>query len=303
MKKKYILLNEETLGPFRNQGGFDLLGTGRDKIKTKEQFESCLKHANELELTGLVVIGGDDSNTNACYLAEYFKANNCPCNVVGIPKTIDGDLKGNGVGISFGHHTASRTFSELVGNLLTDNQSTKKYYSFVRLMGRDASHITLEVALLSKPNVAFISEEVGAKKVSIVTLVNVLCDVIKKRTEKGVNYGLFLIPEGIVEFIPEMNVLIDEINTILALKDEKKNIWDLIEEVSKELSENSKNLLEFLPDEIKEQLFAERDSHGNVQVSKIETERLFLKLVRQQLENDKSFKGSFQGLTHFFGYV
>jgi diphosphate-dependent phosphofructokinase len=212
-------------------------------------------------------------------------------------------FKGNGVGISFGHHTASRTFSELVGNLLTDNQSTKKYYSFVRLMGRDASHITLEVALLSKPNVAFISEEVGAKKVSIVTLVNVLCDVIIKRAEKGVNYGLFLIPEGIVEFIPEMNILIDEINTILPLKDDKKNIWDLIEEVSKELSENSKNLLEFLPDDIKEQLFAERDSHGNVQVSKIETERLFLKLVKQQLANDKSFKGSFQGLTHFFGYV
>eukprot|EP01080_Neovahlkampfia_damariscottae_P008016 gene8016-12481_t len=306
MKKNYVKLTEEIIHPYRNQGGFDLLGTGRDKIKTPEQFESCLKHANELELTGLIIIGGDDSNTNACVLSEYFKQNKCNCNVVGIPKTIDGDLKGNGIGISFGHHTAARTYSELVGSLLTDNQSTKKYYSFVRLMGRDASHITLEVALLAHPNISFISEEVGKKNVSLTTLVNVLSDVIIKRAEKGLNYGLFLIPEGIVGFIPEMNTLIDEINTILAEKKfenySKKDIDLLIEEVSKELSENSKKLLNFLPEEIREQLFAERDSHGNVQVSKIETERLFSKLVGITLENDPNYKGKFQALTHFFGY-
>ena len=202
MKKNYVKLTKEIIQPYRNQGGFDLLGTGRDKIKTPEQFESCLKNANELNLTGLIIIGGDDSNTNACVLSEYFKENKCQCNVVGIPKTIDGDLKGNGIGISFGHHSAARTYAELVGSLLTDNQSTKKYYSFVRLMGRDASHITLEVALLSHPNVSFISEEVGKKNVSLITLVNVLSDVIIKRSEKGINYGLFLIPEGIVGFIP-----------------------------------------------------------------------------------------------------
>lgn len=279
---------------YKNQGGFDLLGTGRDKIKLECDYDGCVKSCKDLELTGIVIVGGDDSNTNAAQLAECLKQRNLNINVIGVPKTIDGDLKGNGLEISFGHDTCGKIFSELVGNIATDNQSTKKYYSFIRLMGRDASHITLEVALRTQPNIAFISEEVGAKKKGLKECVSEITDMIKERAKNGKNYGVVLIPEGIVGFIPEFSELINELNIILA----KEKIIDH-SKISELLKENSRNLFEFLPTEIREELLQERDSHGNVQVSKVETERLFGKLTEKELKKEKN---PFAVNLHFFGY-
>jgi len=289
MKNKYILITEKLLDSVKNQGGFALLGTGRDKIKTKENYSDCLKTALEHRLTGLVIIGGDDSNTNSVQLAEYFIDNHCPCDVIGTPKTIDGDLRGNGLEVSFGHDTCCKVYAELVGNLMSDNSSTKKYYSFVRLMGRDASHITLEVALMTHPNWCFISEEVGAKKQGIKELTNQLLDVVLKRAEKGKNYGVFLIPEGVVGFIPEMQILISELNN-------KK---------PDQLTGQAKETYEFLPEEIQEEMTLKRDDHGNIQLSHIEIERLFSELVAQELKKMKAvgkYNMEFQALKHFYGY-
>lgn len=294
IKGKSFLITEEILSSYKNQGGFDLLGTGRDKIKSDSDYEGCVKSCKDLQLTGLVIVGGDDSNTNAAQLAEYLKEKNVPVNVVGVPKTIDGDLKGNGIEISFGHDTCGKIFSELVGNISTDNESTKKYYSFVRLMGRDASHITLEVALRTQPNIAFISEEVGAAKKGLKEIISEITDMVKERAKKGKNYGVVLIPEGIVGFIPEFSELINELNIILA----KESTTDH-SKISSLLKENSKNLFEFLPNEIKDELLQERDSHGNVQLSKVETERLFGKLAEHELKKEKI---SFAVNLHFFGY-
>jgi len=277
---------KENLENHRNQGGFDLLGTGRDKIKTNENFEDCLKTINSLQLTGVVIIGGDDSNTNAVQLAEFLLTKQSTCCIIGIPKTIDGDLKGNGIEVSFGHHTATRVYAELVGNLMTDNLSTKKYYSFVRLMGRDASHITLEVALKTHPNYCFISEEIGNKKQSIQELTQALVNIILKRAELGKNYGIFLIPEGVPGFIPELNDLILDLNT----------------KSPNQLEGKSKEVYNFLPHEIQEELLAKRDDHGNVQLSLIETERLFAELVTKELKKVKEYKMDFASLKHFYGY-
>lgn len=284
-----ISITESLIVPFKNQGGFDLLGTSRDNI-FPENYSECLKTVNELKLTGLVNIGGDDSNTNTIELAEYFISNNCHCHVIGVPKTIDGDLRGNGLEISFGHDSCCKLYGELIGNLMADNLSTKKYYSFVRLMGRDASHITLELALMTHPNWCFIAEEIGEKQKGIKELTKQLADVILSRAKQGKNYGVFLLPEGMVNFMPEMQNLLSELNS-------KK---------PEELSRNSKEIFDYLPLEIQTELSLTRiDDHGDVQLSKIEIERLLSESVTkelQSLQTSGAYKMEFHALKHFYGY-
>ncbi|CAL9106200.1 unnamed protein product [Musa acuminata var. zebrina] len=300
MKCKYVELTPDFIYPYRNQGGFDMICSGRDKIETPEQFKQAEETAMKLDLDGLVVIGGDDSNTNACLLAEYFRQKNMKTRVIGCPKTIDGDLKCKEVPASFGFDTACKIYSEMIGNVMTDARSTGKYYHFVRLMGRAASHITLECALQTHPNIAFIGEEVAAKKQTLKNVTDYITDVICKRAELGYNYGVILIPEGLIDFIPEVQQLIAELNEILAhdVVDED-GLW------KKKLQHQSQHLFEFLPQAIKEQLLLERDPHGNVQVSKIETEKMLISMVETELEKRKlegKYAGHFKGQSHFFGY-
>ncbi|XP_020259124.1 pyrophosphate--fructose 6-phosphate 1-phosphotransferase subunit beta-like [Asparagus officinalis] len=317
MKCKYVELTPEFIYPYRNQGGFDMICSGRDKIETPEQFKQAEDTAKKLDLDGLVVIGGDDSNTNACLLAENFTQKNIKTRVIGCPKTIDGDLKSKEVPTSFGFDTATRLklyigcilasfppvlqiYSEMIGNVMTDARSTGKYYHFVRLMGRAASHITLECALQTHPNITIIGEEVAAKKQTLKTVTDYITDVICKRAELGYNYGVILIPEGLIDFIPEVQQLIAELNEILA--------HDVVDEGGlwkKKLREQSQLLFEFLPQAIQEQLMLERDPHGNVQVAKIETEKMLISMVETELEKRKlagTYKGHFKGQSHFFGY-
>ncbi|KAG8072319.1 hypothetical protein GUJ93_ZPchr0006g43579 [Zizania palustris] len=300
MKCKYVELNSDFVYPYRNQGGFDMICSGRDKIETPEQFKQAEDTANKLDLDGLVVIGGDDSNTNACLIAEYFRGKNLKTRVIGCPKTIDGDLKCKEVPTSFGFDTACKIYSEMIGNVMTDARSSGKYYHFVRLMGRAASHITLECALQTHPNIALIGEEVAAKKETLKNVTDYITDIICKRTEHGYNYGVILIPEGLIDFIPEVQKLIAELNEILA--------HDVVDEAGvwkSKLESESKKLFEFLPPAIQEQLLLERDPHGNVQVAKIETERMLISMVETELEKRKAegkYKGQFIGQSHFFGY-
>ncbi|KAG8482056.1 hypothetical protein CXB51_027058 [Gossypium anomalum] len=300
MKCKYIELNADYIYPYRNQGGFDMICSGRDKIETPEQFKQAEETAVKLDLDGLVVIGGDDSNTNACLLAENFRGKNLKTRVIGCPKTIDGDLKCKEVPTSFGFDTACKIYAEMIGNVMIDARSTGKYYHFVRLMGRAASHITLECALQTHPNITIIGEEVAAKKQTLKNVTDYMVDVICKRAELGYNYGVILIPEGLIDFIPEVQQLIAELNEILAhdVVDED-GIW------KKKLTNQSLKLFEFLPQAIQEQLMLERDPHGNVQVAKIETEKMLIQMVETELEKRKqegSYKGHFKGQSHFFGY-
>ncbi|KAE8723090.1 Pyrophosphate--fructose 6-phosphate 1-phosphotransferase subunit beta [Hibiscus syriacus] len=300
MKCKYIELTSDYIYPYRNQGGFDMICSGRDKIETPDQFKQAEETAAKLDLDGLVVIGGDDSNTNACLLAENFRGKNLKTRVMGCPKTIDGDLKCKEVPTSFGFDTACKIYAEMIGNVMIDARSTGKYYHFVRLMGRAASHITLECALQTHPNVTIIGEEVAAKKETLKNVTDYIVDVICKRAELGYNYGVILIPEGLIDFIPEVQQLIAELNEILAhdIVDEN-GIW------KKKLTEQSLKLFEFLPPAIQEQLMLERDPHGNVQVAKIETEKMLIQMVETELEKRKqegSYKGHFKGQSHFFGY-
>ncbi len=303
-----IEITEELLSKYRNQGGFDIIGSGRTKIETPEQFQAALNAAQELQLDGLVVIGGDDSNTNAGLLAEFFLSKGSKISVVGVPKTIDGDLKSKDIEISFGFDTASKIYSETIGNLLRDNLSAKKYYYFVKLMGRSASHITLECALRTHPNVAFIAEEVAATKKTLQDLVVELSDLICKRADAGKNYGAILIPEGIVEFIPEFKQLIEELNSILSHDQQMDKLAKKAEKIafiSSKLSRQALNCLHSIPEEIQIQLLMDRDPHGNVQVSQIETEKLFLEMVKIELNKRKqsgAYKGKFAGMTHFCGY-
>ncbi|KAK9924486.1 hypothetical protein M0R45_032852 [Rubus argutus] len=300
MKGKYVELSSEYVYPYRNQGGFDMIASGRDKIETPEQFKQAEETANKLDLDGLVVIGGDDSNTNACLLAENFRGKNMKTRVIGCPKTIDGDLKSKEVPTSFGFDTACRLYSEMIGNLMTDARSTGKYYHFVRLMGRAASHITLECALETRPNITIIGEEVAAKKQTLKNVTDYITDIICKRSEKGYNYGIILIPEGLIDFIPEVQQLIAELNEILA-----HGAVDEAGEWKKKLQPQSHELFEFLPRAIQEQLLLERDPHGNVQVAKIETEKMLLQMVDTELtkwKQEGKYKREFSGQCHFFGY-
>ncbi|KAL4628269.1 hypothetical protein ACB092_05G225000 [Castanea dentata] len=300
MKCKYVELNADYIYPYRNQGGFDMICSGRDKIETPEQFKQAEETALKLDLDGLVVIGGDDSNTNACLLAENFRSKNMKTRVIGCPKTIDGDLKCKEVPTSFGFDTACKIYAEMIGNVMVDARSTGKYYHFVRLMGRAASHITLECALQTHPNISIIGEEVAAKKLTLKNVTDYIVDVISKRSGLGYNYGVILIPEGLIDFIPEVQHLISELNEILAndVVDEG-GLW------KKKLANQSLQLFEFLPEAIQEQLLLERDPHGNVQVAKIETEKMLIQMVETELEKRKqegTYKGEFKGQSHFFGY-
>ncbi|XP_028755287.1 pyrophosphate--fructose 6-phosphate 1-phosphotransferase subunit beta [Neltuma alba] len=300
MKCKYVELNSDYIYPYRNQGGFDMICSGRDKIETPEQFKQAEETARKLDLDGLVVIGGDDSNTNACLLAENFRSKNMKTRVIGCPKTIDGDLKCKEVPTSFGFDTACKIYAEMIGNVMIDARSTGKYYHFVRLMGRAASHITLECALQTHPNITIIGEEVAAKKLTLKNVTDYIVDVICKRAKVNYNYGVILIPEGLIDFIPEVQHLIAELNEILA--------HDIVDEGGlwkKKLTDQSLKLFEFLPQAIQEQLMLERDPHGNVQVAKIETEKMLIQMVETELEKRKqegTYKGEFKGQSHFFGY-
>lgn len=263
-----------------------------------------MKYCESLKLDGLVVIGGDDSNTNAALLAEYFVKNGSSVRVVGCPKTIDGDLKNEFVEVSFGFDTACKTYSECIGSVMVDTLSSQKYYHFIRLMGRSASHIALECALLTRPTYTFIGEEVHANGSTLKQLVEELVGIIVERSKAGKNYGVILVPEGLIEFIREMNVLIQEINTVMAKTeiDKKLDGEDLFKLVHSRLTGNSQQLLSFLPKNISEQLLLDRDPHGNVQVAKIETEKLIIDLVIEQLRSNPDYKGEFSPQSNYFGY-
>ncbi|NGX52388.1 MAG: hypothetical protein KR126chlam5_00685, partial [Candidatus Anoxychlamydiales bacterium] len=302
---KYIELTKESVDSYRNLGGFDLIGSGRTKIETDEQLEKSLICAKDLQLDGIVIIGGDDSNTNAAILAEYFKKKNISTSVVGVPKTIDGDLKSFEVEISFGFDTACKVYSELIGNIAKDAISAKKYYHFIRLMGRSASHIALECALKTHPNVVLIGEEILKKKKTLKVITNKIADVIEKRALSNKNYGIVLVPEGLIEFIPEFKSLISELNKLLATGEQAEkelaNQKDKMEYIKTILSKESKLCFEMLPKQIQQQLLLDRDPHGNVKVSQIETEKLLIETIKKELKN-RAFEGAFNALSHFFGY-
>ncbi|WP_294560989.1 diphosphate--fructose-6-phosphate 1-phosphotransferase [uncultured Traorella sp.] len=306
----YLIFDDEYINEYRNTGGFDIIGSGRTKLETNEQFaivaEVCKKHG----ITAIVIIGGDDSNTNAAVLAEYFAAHDTGVQVIGCPKTIDGDLKNDDIECSFGFDTATKTYSEIIGNIERDANSAKKYWHFVKVMGRSASHVALECALETQPNICLISEEVAEKKMSLSQIADYIADSVEKRAAKGMNFGVAIIPEGVVEFVPEFSVLIQEINELLAgSKAEAFNAlpaWaDKYAFIEKGLTKESMEVFAILPESIQQQLFLERDPHGNVQVSLIESEKLFSALVKDKLEERRkagTYKGKFSALHHFLGY-
>jgi len=290
---KYREITQELLAAYRNLGGFDLIGSGRTKIETPEQFKAAEATVRALRLDGLVIIGGDDSNTNAALLAEYFLVQNCPTAVVGVPKTIDGDLTNSDIEISFGFDSAVKTYSEIIGNIARDALSAKKYYYFIKLMGRSASHIALECAMQTQPNMTLIGEEIALKKDTLTQIVEGISDMICTRSKNGKDYGVILIPEGIIEFIPEINQLIQELNDLLAQG---------VKDVKNKLTQASEHCFSMLSPEFQSQLLFDRDPHGNVQVSKIETERLLIDLVKKALANRNDYKGKFSAQPIFCGY-
>ncbi len=306
----YIEFDDAYIDQFRNTGGFDIIGSGRTKLETEEQFAVAAEVAKKHGLTAIVIIGGDDSNTNAAVLAEYFAAHQTGVQVIGCPKTIDGDLKNEDIECSFGFDTATKTYSELIGNIERDANSAKKYWHFVKVMGRSASHVALECALETQPNVCLISEEVAAKKMSLSQIADYIADSVNKRADNGMNFGVAIIPEGVVEFVPEFSVLIAEINELLAgSKADEFNALPSWKEkyafIENGLTKESMAVFAILPETIQQQLFLERDPHGNVQVSLIESEKLFSALVKAKLEERKkagTYKGKFSPLHHFFGY-
>jgi pyrophosphate--fructose-6-phosphate 1-phosphotransferase len=299
---KHKELDATMLANFRNTGGFDLIGSGRTKIETEEQLKHSLQVVKTAGLDGLVVIGGDDSNTNAAVLAEYFLKQGCQTQVIGVPKTIDGDLQNEWLEISFGFDTACKTYSEMISNLARDALSAKKYTHFIKLMGRSASHIALECALQTHPNLTLIAEEVVDKKQTIKEITADITEVVMQRSEAGKNYGLILIPEGLIELIPEMNALIGELNTFLAKPDIAALApKDILEKVKTTLKGEIGKTFAFLPESIQKQLLLDRDPHGNVQVAHINTEELFIETVTKELKS-RGFKGKFSPLQHSFGY-
>ncbi len=306
----YIIFDDEYIDQFRNTGGFDIIGSGRTKLETEEQFAVAAKVCKEHGITAIVIIGGDDSNTNAAVLAEYMAAHNTGVQVIGCPKTIDGDLKNEDIEASFGFDTATKTYSELIGNIERDCNSAKKYWHFIKVMGRSASHVALECALETQPNICLISEEVAQKKQSLSQIADQIADSVEKRASLGMNFGVVIIPEGVVEFVPEFSALIAEINEMLAgSKAEAFNAladWDAkYAFIEKGLTKESMAVFAILPQTIQQQLFLDRDPHGNVQVSLIESEKLFSALVGAKLEERRAagtYTGKYSALHHFFGY-
>lgn len=306
---KYIELTASIVEEYRNTGGFDIIGSGRTKLEEQAQFDKGLDHCKKLGINAIVIIGGDDSNTNACVLAEYYQSINAGVQVIGCPKTIDGDLKNEMIETSFGFDTACKLYSELIGNISRDALSAKKYWHFIKLMGRSASHITLECALQTHPNYAIISEEVQEKKLTLDQIVEDIARVIKTRSDNNEHFGVCLIPEGLIEFIPEMKKLISEINDLIAHKAATFNVLVTDDEkfqfINSHISAESTKAFNSLPKAIQTQLLMDRDPHGNVQVSRIETEELLIEMVQEKLKEWKTegkFKGSFTALPNFFGY-
>ncbi|MBR1387492.1 MAG: diphosphate--fructose-6-phosphate 1-phosphotransferase [Alloprevotella sp.] len=305
----YKELTTELIDEYRNTGGFDMIGSGRTKLETVEQFDAGYEICKKLGIKALVIIGGDDSNTNACMLAEYYAQKQAGIAVIGCPKTIDGDLKNSQIETSFGFDTACKTYSELIGNIQRDANSARKYWHFIKLMGRSASHIALECALQTRPNVAIVSEEVEAKQLTLDHIVDSIVDVVANRANDGNNFGTVLIPEGLIEFVPSIKSLISELNDLLST-DEARAISTLsadeqLDWTLQHVSEANKQTLESLPRAVAKQLALERDPHGNVQVSLIETEKLLSEMVAGKLAKLKaagSYKGKFSPLHHFFGY-
>ena len=324
----YMELTQEIIDEYRNTGGFDMIGSGRTKLETEEQFNKGLEILEKLEISALVIIGGDDSNTNACILAEYYQSIAAGVQVIGCPKTIDGDLKNEHIETSFGFDTACKVYSELIGNIQRDCNSARKYWHFIKLMGRSASHIALECALQTSPNICIISEEVEAKNKTLDDIVNEMANIVATRAENKNYFGTALIPEGLIEFIPEMKRLIAELNDYLAVEENKRD-FNMIkksekrEYIKNKLTEDNKKLYASLPENVALQLVLDRDSHGNVQVSLIETEKLLAEMVGRRLEewvlsgkrlpewlktvNDKGepvreYNGKFATQVHFFGY-
>ena len=306
----FIVFDDAYINQYRNTGGFDIIGSGRTKLETQEQFAVVVENCKTHGVNALVIIGGDDSNTNAAVLAEYCAAHNTGIQVIGCPKTIDGDLKNEDIECSFGFDTATKTYSEIIGNIERDANSAKKYWHFVKVMGRSASHVALECALETQPNICLIGEEVAAKKMSLADITNYIADSVAARAAKGWNFGVAIIPEGIVEFVPEFSVLIAEINELLAgAKADAFNAlptWqDKYNFIEAGLTKASMAVFSILPETIQQQLFLERDPHGNVQVSLIESEKLFSAMVKENLaarKKEGSYKGKFSALHHFLGY-
>ena len=306
----FIIFDDAYINAYRNTGGFDIIGSGRTKLETQEQFAIVVENCKNHGVNALVIIGGDDSNTNAAVLAEYCAAHNTGIQVIGCPKTIDGDLKNEDIECSFGFDTATKTYSEIIGNIQRDANSAKKYWHFIKVMGRSASHVALECALETQPNICLIGEEVAAKKMSLAQITDYIADSVAARAAKGWNFGIAIIPEGIVEFVPEFSVLIAEINELLAgAKADAFNALPSWEEkyafIKNGLTEASFAVFAILPQAIQQQLFLERDPHGNVQVSLIESEKLFSEMVKENLAARKAagtYKGKFGAQHHFFGY-
>jgi len=305
---KYIVFDDQKIDAYRNTGGFDIIGSGRTKLETHDQFDKVIANCKQLGISAIIIIGGDDSNTNACVLAEYCLEKKTGIHVVGCPKTIDGDLKNEWIEASFGFDTATKVYSELIGNIERDANSAKKYWHFIKLMGRSASHIALECALQTQPNYTIISEEVQEKKKTLQQICEEIALVVKNRAKAGKNFGVVLVPEGLIEFIPEMKKLISELNELLAdnaeyfasLSDDNK-----LQFVHSKLDMESSKAFSCLPHEIQFQLLMDRDPHGNVQVSRIETEKLLIDLVDDILREKSAhhqFQGKFSAQAHFFGY-
>ena len=310
LEDSYVIFEDDYIDQYRNTGGFDIIGSGRTKLETEEQFaivaEVCKSHG----VNAVVIIGGDDSNTNAGVLAEYFAAHNTGIQVIGCPKTIDGDLKNEDIECSFGFDTATKTYAELIGNIQRDANSAKKYWHFIKVMGRSASHVALECALQTQPNICLIGEEVAEKKMSLAEITDYIADSVAARAANGENFGVAIIPEGIVEFVPEFSVLIAEINELLA--GEKADAFNTLATwaekyafIEQGLTAESMAVFAILPESIQQQLFLERDPHGNVQVSLIESEKLFSEMVKANLAARKAagtYNGKFGAQHHFFGY-
>ena len=307
---KYVEFNDEFINDYRNTGGFDIIGSGRTKLETEEQFQAAWEVCKKLNISAVVIIGGDDSNTNAALLAEWFVAHNAGIQVIGCPKTIDGDLKNEQIEISFGFDTATKTYGELIGNIERDANSAKKYWHFVKIMGRSASHVALEAALQTQPNITLISEEVEQKKMSLSSIINYMTDIIVRRSENGKNFGIAVIPEGLIEFVPELKTMIANLNDIMPSleKDSKYSNGTDAEKISiieNSLSSENSSVFKSLPSLIKSQLLMDRDPHGNVQVSKIETEKLLISIIEEKLaglKKEGKYSGKFSTQSHFFGY-